>query len=134
MNFGSENEARSYRLNAGEIEGVCVSLCAMLNRHQAGTLYLGVDRNGNIVGQQLDIKSNLSDISRALYRAIQPRFDLVINYYDTDDGEIIIINVTGTKTPYSVHGKYYFRIGSEDRYISLDDINNLYISRFSQKY
>ena len=34
MNLGPENEARAYRLNVKEIEGACVSLCAMLNRHQ----------------------------------------------------------------------------------------------------
>ena len=42
MKLGIETETMEYKKTTGEIKEACVSICAMLNKHQLGTVYFGV--------------------------------------------------------------------------------------------
>lgn len=64
MNLGIESEKMEFKKSTSEIiEGV-ISLAAMLNKHNEGTVYFGVKNNGDVIGQK-DLNENiLRDVSR----------------------------------------------------------------------
>ena len=53
MNLGKENEKQEFKLGLGQLDKRLKSLSAMLNRGEEGTVYYGVDDDGNVQG--LDI-------------------------------------------------------------------------------
>ena len=53
MNLGQENEKQEFKLGLGQLDKGLKSLSAMLNRSGEGTVFFGVDDDGNVKG--LDI-------------------------------------------------------------------------------
>ena len=50
MNLGKENGTTEFKESLGQLDKGIRSLSAMLNRHRGGTVYFGVDDDGNVIG------------------------------------------------------------------------------------
>ena len=50
MNIGQENESQEFKESLSQLDKGLKSLTAMLNRHGTGSVYFGVDDNGNVKG------------------------------------------------------------------------------------
>lgn len=110
---------------------------AFLNYKEGGFIYIGIDKNGKVVGidnideVQLKIKDRIKN-------NIQPStlglFDVIAENIDNKDIIKIIIS-SGTEKPYYLRKKgmspagCYIRIGSSKEQMTIDMIDNMYARR-----
>lgn len=126
MNIGKESEYVEFKKSSSELKEGIQSICAMLNKHHKGTLYLGVKNNGDVVGQQIG-EYTLNQISRDISVNIKPSFVFDIEQKQTPDGkDFIEITFHGEKTPYSAYNKYFLRFHDEDRIMDNDILREYY--------
>lgn len=99
-------------------------ICGFANA-QGGTLYIGIDDNGNVVGIQ-DAKKLLEDIPNKVinYMGIVADVDL----FQENGKDYIRISVLPSNTPVSYHGKLYYRSGS-----TLQELNSTAVQNFLMK-
>ena len=96
-------------------------VCGFANA-QGGTLYIGIDDNGNIVGIK-DAKKLLEDIPNKVvnYMGIVADVDL----FQENGKDYIRISVLPSNTPVFYHGKLYYRSGS-----TLQELNSTAVQNF----
>jgi ATP-dependent DNA helicase RecG len=51
--------------STSELKEAIISISAILNKHGRGTVYLGIEDDGTVVGQQIG-KSTVKDISKSI--------------------------------------------------------------------
>ncbi len=118
MNLGIESEKMEFKKSTSEIiEGV-ISLAAMLNKHNEGTVYFGVKNNGDVIGQKDLNENTLRDVSRKISEGIKPQIIPHISLELIEDKKIIKVYAKGDNVPYSAFGKYYSRSFDEDKQLS----------------
>ena len=79
MNLGRENGTTEFKESLGQLDKGIRSLSAMLNRHRGGTVYFGVDDDGNVIG--LDVgNSSLETVRNAVRSLIKPQITPIIIY------------------------------------------------------
>lgn len=86
-------------------------ICGFANA-QGGTLYIGKDDNGNVVGVK-----NAKKLLEELPNKITTILGIVtpVNLYQTEHGEYIEIIVEPHPNPVNYKGEYHFRSGSTKR-------------------
>ena len=99
-------------------------ICGFANA-QGGTLYVGIDDNGTVVGIK-DAKKLLEDIPNKVvnYMGIVADVDL----FQENGKDYIRISVLPSNTPVSYHGKLYYRSGS-----TLQELNSTAARNFLMK-
>ena len=127
MNLGFENENVEFKRTTGELKEALNSIVAMLNKNGYGTLYFGVDDNGNAVGQDIGTMT-LNDISQNIAKGITPTIIPKIEMELIDEKNVIKVEFNGNEKPYSVKGKYYIRSGDEDRLLTTSQLKELLIN------
>ena len=125
MNLGIESEILEFKKSTSELTEGIISLSAMLNKHNEGTVYFGVKNNGDVVGQKDLNENTLRDISRKIAEGIKPQIIPSISLELIDDKTIIKVYVNGNNVPYSAFGKYYSRSFDEDRSLSPEMLKSL---------
>ena len=114
MNFGKENETTEFKESLAQFEKGIKSLTAMLNRSGRGTVYFGVDDNGNVKGLTLG-KNTLMDIRSKIKTLVEPAIVPDIAEGEDEDGrKYVKLSASGSDMPYSFDGRYYERIVSAD--------------------
>ena len=101
-----------------------VDIAAILNKHGKGKLFFGLNNDGT--NHKFDISdSTLRDVSRKIYESIKPQ--IYPNVYKTsvNEGSVIVVEFSGTDTPYSAHGRYYIRVADENREITPDQLRHI---------
>ena len=125
-NYGMESETLEFKKTTAELNGACISICAMLNKHGVGTLYFGIRPNGDAVGQNAS-EASLRDVSRAIHDAISPQiFPSITKEPVTDTLSLIKVEFNGSDQPYSAYGKYYIRTADEDRLIPPHELSRMF--------
>ena len=129
MNLGKENGTTEFKESLGQLDKGIRSLSAMLNRHRGGTVYFGVDDDGNVIG--LDVGNNsLETVRNAVHSLIKPQITPIIREHTTDDGKrYISLSATGVSIPYSFDGRYYVRNVSSDEQAEPEVVIQLVLSR-----
>ena len=90
------------------------SLTAMLNRHGYGTVFFGVEDNGNVKGMQIG-KNTLLDIRNRVRDLVSPQILVQLDACKDEDGKSYIsMSARGSDIPYSCDGRYYIRNVSAD--------------------
>lgn len=51
MKFGTESETLEFKESTSELHQAVESIAAILNKHESGKIYFGIDDAGNIKGQ-----------------------------------------------------------------------------------
>ncbi len=52
----AESEIVELKTSTSELKEAIISLGAMLNKHSKGTVYFGIDDDGKVLGQQVNLK------------------------------------------------------------------------------
>ena len=109
-----ENETIELKKSLAQLKEGVISLSAMLNKHNKGVLYFGINDDGKIFGINIG-KKTLADISHEIRMNLKPLPPVVeINDFIESNNKIIKIYVEGKDTPYSASGRYYTRINDSD--------------------
>jgi predicted HTH transcriptional regulator len=114
MNLGFESETIEFKKTTGELRESIISIASMLNKHGYGTVYYGVQDNGEIKGQDIGNRT-LREISQAIANYIKPQIIPTITLELLDNKNVIKVVSKGYEKPYSAYGKYYIRSADEDR-------------------
>lgn len=96
-----ETEKVEFKKINFELKEGIISLSAMLNKCGEGTLFYGVRKDGEVIGQQVG-KDTERTILEAVYNAIEPTIIHSIEVRAADNGrEYIKVNVKGNDSSYS---------------------------------
>ena len=108
MNFGIENEYKEFKESLAQLDKAIKSLTAMVNKNGRGTVYFGVNDNGDVVGLKLG-KKYLDEIRDKISNFVQPQ--LLYKAEEKYDNSLLYIELTaeGNDIPYSFDGRYYIR-------------------------
>jgi len=129
MNIGRETETVEFKESITQLDKGILSLTAMLNRSNTGTVYFGVDDDGNVVGMNIT-DSTLEKIRNAVRNDVQPRILVDVQIMDSDDGKrYIAMRSKGYDIPYSYDGRYYIRHGPSNESASPDLVAKMVLSR-----
>ena len=129
MNLGVENETTEFKSSMSQLDKGIIGLTAMLNRHNHGTLYIGVDDNGNVIGMDVGA-GTLETVRNRIRSFVQPQIVPEISRHETDDGKSYIsVHVTGFNIPYSCDGRYYIRNVSSNESAGPDVVAQLVMAR-----
>ena len=128
MNLGSENEKQEFKLGLAQLDKGLKSLAAMLNRHEEGTVFFGVDDNGEVKG--IDVgKKTLLDIRNRIAELIEPRIVCDIQELKDEAGRSYVrIKAQGSDIPYACDGRYYLRTVSADEQVGNDILRKMLAS------
>ncbi len=99
-------------------------ICGFANA-QGGTIYIGIDDNGNVCGVK-DSKKLLEDIPNKVVNYMGIVVD--VNLQHQDKLEYIAISVESSNVPVSYRGKYYYRSGS-----TMQELNGVALQQFILK-
>lgn len=99
-------------------------VCGFANA-QGGTLYIGIDDNGNVVGIK-DAKKLLEDIPNKVVNYMGIVAD--VNLHHKNGFDYISIGVEPSNVPISFRGKYYCRSGS-----TMQELNGVALQQFVLK-
>ena len=128
MNLGKENEQQEFKLGLGQLDKGLKSLSAMLNRNSDGTVYFGVDDDGNVRGLEIGKRTLLTIRSRAA-ELIEPRIILNIDELKSPDGlSYIRVHAQGSDIPYACDGRYYLRTAAADEQIGSGLLRRMLVS------
>lgn len=128
MNLGNENEKQEFKIGTGQLDKGLKSLSAMLNRSFEGTVYFGVDDDGNVKGINIG-KRTLLDIRSRASELIEPRIVLDIDELEDEEGKKYIrVHASGSDIPYSCDGRYYLRTAAADEQIGSDLLRKMLAS------
>ena len=108
MNFGIENEQQEFKESLAQLDKAIKSLTAMVNKNGRGTVYFGVNDNGDVIGLKLG-KKYLDEIRDKITNYVQPQ--LLYKAEEKYNGNLLYIKLTaeGNDIPYSFDGRYYIR-------------------------
>lgn len=109
-----ENEKLEYKKSLTQLKEGVISLSAMLNKHNEGTLVFGVNDDLKVVGLMIG-KKTLNDVTQEIRNHLKPlphRIEVVDD--SIDDKRVIKVDVQGNDTPYSAYGRYYTRVNDSD--------------------
>ena len=99
-------------------------ICGFANA-QGGTLYIGIDDNGNVIGIK-DAQKLLEDIPNKVVNYMGIVAD--VNLHHKDDLDYISIGIEPSNVPISFRGKYYCRSGS-----TMQELNGSALQQFVLK-
>ncbi len=111
---GSENQVNEWKESWQDkyLEWICGYANA-----QGGTLYIGIDDDGNVLGlESKTAKKLLEDIPNKISAAFGITCD--VNLKTKNKKKYIQIEVKKSKLPLNLHGRYYYRTGSVKREIT----------------
>ena len=107
-------------------------ICGYANA-QGGTLYIGVDDNGNVLGLDAKtIKKLLEDIPNKITAAFGITCD--VNQKIKNKKKYIQIEVKKSKLPLNLHGRYYYRTGSVKKEITGFELTEFIIKSTGTSY
>lgn len=114
MIVGTENETIEFKESLAEKEEAMKDIGAILNKRGKGTLYFGVNDNGEVIGLQIGKKTE-SDIANKINSSIEPApFYTIDTKEDVLGHKFIEINFHGDAKPYRAKGAYYIRNGERN--------------------
>jgi ATP-dependent DNA helicase RecG len=123
-----ESETVELKKGLAELKEGIISISAILNKHQSGTLWFGVQNNGDIIGIDAGEKT-LRDLSQAIAAHIEPKIFPHITFESLECKTCIKIVFKGNDTPYLAYGRAYIRVADEDRQLSAGEMKQLILDK-----
>ncbi len=129
MNIGKESETVEFEESLARLDEGILSLTAMLNRSNAGTVYFGIDGNGDVAGMDI-ADSALEKIRNAVRDDVRPHVLVDVRIMESDDGKrYIAMSSSGYDVPYSCDGRYFIRHGASNESASPELVAKMVLSR-----
>ena len=120
-----ESETVEFKKSTTQLKEAVISLCAMLNKHEQGTVYFGIKDDGSVCGQEIG-KKTTADISHEIMNNLKPLPKISVEVLPSEDKTIIKVDATGLDTPYSAYGRYYTRIDDADTYMDASELQKYF--------
>lgn len=127
MNLGIESETLEFKKSTGEIEKAISNIASMLNKHGHGTLFFGVDPDGQVIGQQISA-SSLDDVARKIKEEIRPAIYPEVRQENLEGRTVIRVDFSGSEKPYSANGRYYMRVFDRTEEMTPDELKRMMVS------
>ena len=105
-------------------------ICGFANA-QGGTLYIGKDDNGNVVGLQ-NAKKLLEDLPNKITTILGIVAD--VNLHETEEGDFIEIQVESQPNPVNYKGEYHFRSGSTKQELKGAALDKFLLQKYGRKW
>ena len=129
MNIGRESETVEFKESIAQLDKGIRSLTAMLNRHQYGSLFIGVNDDGEVIGMDIGPRTK-ETIRNRIRDMVKVQVIPEIIEHVTDDGKTYIeVRVIGYNTPYSCDGRYYIRNVSSDESAGPEILEQIIMSK-----
>lgn len=129
MNLGKEDEFQEFKESLAQLDKGLKSLTAMLNRNGKGTVYFGVDDNGNVIGGVEVGKKTFEDIRNKIKTYIDPSITVsLISLEDENGHQYIKLFAEGSDIPYSYDGRYFIRNASSDEKVENNLLRKMLLS------
>ena len=120
----TEGETVELKKSLAELKQGLISIAAILNKHQAETLWFGVRNDGAIAGIDVNEKT-LRDLSQSIASHIEPKISPQISKVSIAGKRCIKIEFRGNDTPYFAYGRAFMRVADEDRQLSVKQLKGL---------
>ena len=127
-----ECETIEFKKSLSELKEGLISIVAILNKHGSGELWFGVRNDGVSVGLDATTKT-LRDVSQAISAHIEPKIFPHVTLESRGDRECIKVVYEGKEAPYFAYGRAYMRVADEDRQLSARELENLILSKNSER-
>ncbi|MBN1904717.1 MAG: putative DNA binding domain-containing protein [Deltaproteobacteria bacterium] len=124
-----ESETIELKKSLAELKQGLISIASILNKHQAGTLWFGVDNNGEITGGVSAGEKTLRDLSQTVAAHIEPKIFPEITLEQLEGKICIKVVFKGKDTPYFAYGKAYIRVADEDRQLSASELKHIILEK-----
>ncbi len=129
MNLGKENEFQEFKESLTQLDKGLKSLSAMLNRNGKGTIYFGVDDDGNVIGGVEVGKKTFEDIRNKIKNLIDPSITVSIDSLKDEKGNTYLkLYAEGLDIPYSYDGRYFIRNVSSDEKVENNLLRKMLLS------
>lgn len=123
-----ESETIELKKSTSELKEAIISISAMLNKHQEGDVYFGVNDSGKII-KQTTSERTIREISKTIADNIEPKIFPKI----TASNGYINVKFLGNDTPYYAYGRAYMRVGDEDRKLSAKELERMILEKNKDK-
>lgn len=131
MNIGTENETIEFKKSLSQLDKGLKSLTAMLNRNGYGTVYFGVNKDGEVNRKVTVAKSTFAEIRNEARALLEPVPVLNISSGETEEGfQYIIVSAEGQEIPYAFDGRFYTRSGTADDLIPVSELRRIFINAY----
>jgi ATP-dependent DNA helicase RecG len=105
-------------------------ICGFANA-QGGTLFIGKDDNGNIVGVK-NTKKLLEDLPNKITTILGIVAD--VNLYETEQGDYLEIVVDSQPNPVNYKGEYHYRSGSTKQELKGAALDKFLLQKYGRKW
>lgn len=123
-----ESETIELKKSTSELKEAIISIVAILNKHQQGELYFGINNRGEIIGQDVSDKT-LRDISKVISDNIEPKIFPNIMPKRIKGKYCIYIKFEGSEIPYFAYGRAYIRVATENRQLSAKELEKIILKK-----
>src|SRR3989338_5461760 len=127
-----ESETIELKKSTSELKEALVSISAILNKHQKGEIYFGVKNDGTVAGQDVSERT-IREISKAISDSIEPKIYPKVSKLELDGKSCIWVEFSGEETQYYAYGRYYIRVGDENRLLSAKELENFILKKNRDK-
>lgn len=128
MNIGAENELNEFKESLTQLDKGLKSLTAMMNKHNKGDVYFGINDDGDVVGLTIG-KETDTKIRARIKELVEPKFIFYIDILDDGNKKYIKLHGDGSDIPYSCDGRYYIRNAQSDDIVSNELLRKMLISK-----
>ncbi|MDR1164953.1 MAG: putative DNA binding domain-containing protein [Deltaproteobacteria bacterium] len=132
MAIFEENEKLEFKSSTAELKEAIISISAILNKHNGGELYFGINDNGVPIGIQISTKT-LRDISQGIGFHLEPKIYPKISKIIINDKECVHVEFSGKHVPYYAFGRAYIRIADENKLMSRDEIEIYFLENYQKR-
>ena len=129
----TESETIETKRSLAQLKESLKSISSILNKHQKGILYFGIDPKGNPV-KNLHSEKTLRDVSQVISDNIEPKIYPSISLINYNNVDIIRVSFEGNQTPYSAEGRYYIRVADEDKQMSAEELKKFILNNKDQRW
>src|SRR3989338_382472 len=123
-----ENETREYKKSTSLLKEAIISIVAILNKHKMGEVYFGIKNDGEVIGQEVS-DATLREISKAVSDYIEPKIFPKIESLIIKGKSCVRIEFEGKEIPYLAYGRAYIRTGTENKQLSLKELENIILNK-----
>ena len=123
-----ESETLELKKSTSELKEAIISISSILNKHQKGEVYFGIKDNGEIFGQDIS-DTTLREISKTISDHIEPKIFPKIEKIIINKKSCIKIEFHGKDMPYFAHGRSYMRVGTENKQLTVKELENIILHK-----
>jgi len=127
-----EPETLELKKSTSELKEAIISIVAILNKHQKGEVYFGVNPSGRVIGQTVT-ENTIREVSQTIAQNIEPKIFPMINEVTLEGKKCVHVEFSGDNVPYFAYGRAHIRVGDEDKKISAKELERLMVQKNKEK-